>query len=197
MSTAKLHINIAQGIIDAEGDVEFVLKVYEDFRDRLSHAVDGGGLAETETHAGESDEPAVAAKAGTATKKGKTKRSPSGKSQRSSNGAAYKPRLVDDLDTQGLKEFIADYSMTNHPNNIVAFLKFLEGKGRKPATLDEVFTCYKDAGVKLPTAFVQAFRDTSSKKKLIEFVDSTSVELTLRGANHIDQGNMSKKSDTA
>ncbi len=197
MSTAKLHINIAQGIIDAEGDVEFVLKVYGDFRDRLSHAVDVSSLAETETRADESDERTVTSKTGSAPKKARTKRSSSGKSQRSSNGAAYKPRLVDDLDTQGLKEFIAEYSMTNHPNNIVAFLKFLEGKGRKPATLDEVFTCYKDAGIKLPTAFVQAFRDTSSKKKFIEFVDSTSVELTLRGANYIDHGSMSKKSDAA
>ena len=32
--TTKLHINLAQGIIDVEGDPDFVLKVYEDFKDK-------------------------------------------------------------------------------------------------------------------------------------------------------------------
>ncbi|WP_349956956.1 hypothetical protein [Rhizobium sp. ZPR3] len=197
MSTAKLHINIAQGIIDAEGDAEFVLKVYEDFRDRLGNAVDWGGLAEGDSDADQADETPATAKATAGSKKNKIKKPPSGKPQRASNGATYKPRLVDDLDTQGLKEFIADYNMTTHANNIVAFLKFLEGKGRKPATFDEVFTCYTDAGIKVPTAFVQAFRDTASKKKFIEFTDSGGVELTLRGGNHINHGSMSKKGDLA
>ncbi len=197
MSAAKLHINITQGIIDAEGDVEFVMKVYEDFRDRISTATESDKGTEPDTVDTDSDETASENSASAGVRKSKSKRAPSSRPTRSSvSGNAYKPRLVDDLDTSGLKDFIAGYSMTNHSNNIVAFLKFLEGKGRKPATLDEVYTCYRDASVKLPTAYVQAFRDAASKKRFIEFIDATSVELTIRGSNHIDHGSMDKKVDT-
>ncbi|MBY3136738.1 hypothetical protein [Rhizobium laguerreae] len=199
MSVAKLHINISQGIIDAEGDVEFVTKVYEDFRDRLGHTMDGDRFSAVEANDDEYEAPTPVQPAVGVTKKGKSKRAQASRASKSSTGGtgAYKPHLVDDLDTTEIKDFIARYSMTNHSNNIVAFLKFLESKGRKPATLDEVFTCYRDAGIKLPIAYVQAFRDAASKKRFIEFTDSTSVELTLRGGNHIDHGSMDKKGDAA
>ena len=31
----KLHINLIQGVVDAEGDQAFVSKVYEDFKEIL------------------------------------------------------------------------------------------------------------------------------------------------------------------
>lgn len=38
MAQSKLLINLSQGLIEAEGEEAFVLKVYEDFKERLSAA---------------------------------------------------------------------------------------------------------------------------------------------------------------
>ena len=47
---AKLHINLSQGVLELEGDPEFVREIYSDFKDQLSHtgAVRSVNLRENE-----------------------------------------------------------------------------------------------------------------------------------------------------
>jgi hypothetical protein len=189
MATAKVHIKVAQGTFEAEGAEEFVWKIYEDFRDNLQINSAPAEPMNTLTGDAEPGQPAAGAP-----KRTRSRRPPGNKaSKESAPGlSSYRPTIVDDLDTRGIKEFIAPYAMSNHSNNIVAFLKFLETKGRKPASFNDVFTCYRDAGIKVPEAFAQAFIDTRGKKKLIQFTGPNDVELTLRGGNHIDHGGMNK-----
>lgn len=191
MSNAKLHIDVAQGIFEAEGSEDFVWKVYEDFRDNLQSNMAVPEPAAVQTPAGTKD---AQSQAGGSVRKARVKRSASNKTAKDAvpGLSGYKPSIVDNLDTLGIKEFIAPYATTNHSNNIVAFLKFLESKGRKPATFDEVFTCYRDAGLKVPVAFGQAFIDTRGKKGFIEFTGANDVELTIRGVNHIDHRGMNR-----
>ncbi|PBB39578.1 MULTISPECIES: hypothetical protein [unclassified Mesorhizobium] len=191
MSNAKLHIDIAQGTIEAEGSEDFVWKVYEDFRDNLQPNMVSKDRPDNQTQAGDQETPPPVSSGG---RKPRPKRVTNNKVAKESTPGlrSYRPKLVDDLDTRGIKEFIAPYAMTNHYNNIVAFVKFLESKGRKPATFDQVFTCYRDAGIKLPVAFPQAFIDARRNKGFIEFTGSEDVDLTIRGTNHIDHGGMNK-----
>lgn len=199
MPNVKLHINLSQGIIDAEGEEGFVWKVYEDFRDRLNWNVDLANTPEVDAGASEEEEEVPTYPIKQPSKKGRSKRSSPNKGTKTQSPglSSYKPRLVDNLDTNGIKDFIASYAMTNHANNIVGFVKFLESKGRKPATFDEIYTCYRDAGLRIPEAFAQAFMDTRGKKSFIQFSGPTDVELTLRGSNHIEHGGMNNKDKAA
>jgi hypothetical protein len=189
MTATKLHINLVQGIIDAEGDESFVWKVYEDFKTQLGQhantAVTAHDDADESVDVESTPSPNMISKT-------KARRSTKQSKGNAIGLSGYKPKLVNDLDTSGIKDFIAPYAMTTHPNNIVAFIKFLESKGRKPASFDHVYTCYRDAGIKVPEAFGQAFVDARGKKSFIQFTDPTNVELTIRGANHIEHGGMQK-----
>ena len=43
MPETRLHINLTEGIIEAEGDVGFVKQVYADFKDKLAEALGSTG----------------------------------------------------------------------------------------------------------------------------------------------------------
>lgn len=200
MTSAKLHINIAQGIIDAEGDEEFVWRVYEDFRDRLEvvpKRLSGSLIEEKVADNGFSaDENPII--------EDRSKKRTAKRRKISSHGAArsetekpagitgHKPRILNDLDTSGLQDFLGAYKLANNTDIIVAITRFLELKGMNPASIDAYFTCYRDAGIKVPVAFGQAFSDARSKKGFIEFSAPDDIRLTIRGINHIDQGGLKK-----
>ncbi|YBV97008.1 hypothetical protein M1D80_08925 [Phyllobacteriaceae bacterium JZ32] len=201
MTNVKLHINITQGIIDAEGAQEFVWRVYEDFRDRLgtqplpsvtASSPDNTDIEESTPH---DTQPTLVEKQ---RKKPKKKASSSatatnGKDKGSPGITGHKPKLLPDLDTKGIKEFLGQYQLGNNSDIIVAICKFLESKGVSPASVDAFYTCYQDAGLKLPEAFGQAFVNTRGNKKgFINFTTVDDIELTTRGRNHIDHGGIKK-----
>lgn len=201
MSNVKLHINITQGIIDAEGDQEFVWRVYEDFRDRLgSSPVPTARASVVEDIDTSEDEASSAISPSEAKPKKRQQRRKAATINASSPSSrekpigitTHKPRLLPDLDTTGIKEFIGEYMLTNNRDTIVAMAKFLETKGVKPASLDAFFTCFKDAGLKVPVAFGQAFVDTRNKRGFLEFSGPDDITLTIRGDNHIDHGGIKK-----
>jgi hypothetical protein len=199
MSNVKLHINIAQGIIDAEGDQDFIWRVYQDFRDRLvtTAATLSPSATPKNLDAENQNSQSIEGADEEKTKARPRKRQPSGqaaagsKDKGPSGVTSHRPKLLPDLDTTGVKEFLSQYQLTSHTNTIVAISKFLESKGLSPAGFDAFFTCYTDAGLKLPEAFGQAFV-TARGKGLINFTTVNDVELTLRGKNHIDHGGIKK-----
>jgi hypothetical protein len=199
VGSAKLHINLIQGILDVEGDVEFVREVYRDYREGLiykpldppadmgSTAENGGDVGETAASIGGSKENDGARR---------RRRSSANKAPKESGSgiSSYKPMLVGDLDTKEIKKFLGDYEPKNHYDNIVLFTLYLESKGISPASFNQIYTCYRDAQIKTPVAFAQAFIDARGNKKgFIEFNDPSNVTLTERGRNHGLFGGIKKK----
>lgn len=181
--TTKLHINLSQGIIDIEGEPELVKEVYSDFKSRLLEAAanppEASGSASSATN--DDDEPSKPKRK----RRGPTKRKSNGE-QDSTGISSDSPKLDKHLDTAGLQEFYAGYTVKNHPERILTFLKFLtDVAGVDGPNSDQVFTCYKAVNEKMPIAFAQAFRDTSGKG-YIDLKSSTDMPVTIAGDNHFN-----------
>lgn len=200
MTNVKLHINLSQGIIDAEGEQDFVWRVYEDFRDRLGSApfpVPPASAEEVRAEVDEAEETSSSAE-GKRKKRASKRRSAATQisgapsKEKTAGITGHKPHILNNLDTTGLKEFLSRYKLTNNTNIIVAMTRFLETKSINPASLDAYFTCYRDAGLKVPEAFGQAFADIRSKKGFIDFTGPDDITLTIRGTNHLDHGGIER-----
>lgn len=152
-----------------------------------------GSVADYESHAGD----AAAANSGPNEKdSSRRRRKPSANKAPKEGGSGispYKPALVGNLDTKDIRTFLGDYKPKNHYDNIVLFTLYLENKGISPASFDQIYTCYRDAQIKTPVAFSQAFIDLRGKKGFIEFSDPANVTLTERGRNHGLFGGIAKK----
>lgn len=184
MVTAKLHINISQGIIDVEGDPELVRAVYEDFKIQLL----AGPTVRSPLHQ-DFDETANAPENGKS--KAKVKRKPSSKKRAASddvgpNISADSPKLDKSLDTSTLVDFYERYETTNNPEKILVFLKFLKDElGIDNPNTDQVYTCFEKVNARVPKAFSQAFRDTSGRKfGYIDYNSATDINVTTVGNNH-------------
>ena len=194
MTTAKLHIDLSQGVIDIEGDPDFVREIYSDFKDQLtSGARFASPSANHSSRADESDGEAASTSAsagGDAPAKPKAKRrtSPRKKvvSEDASNGVvADAPKLDKSLDTSALGTFYGQFAPKNNAEKILIFLKFITDtlQIESPNT-DQVYTCFKQTGEKIPKAFAQAFYDTSTKHGFIDFRSSIDMPITIAGDNH-------------
>lgn len=182
--TTKLHINISQGVIDIEGDPDFVRDIYADFKDQLLSS------SKPHNHAiAEPNESVASEKSGNSRGKGKRKVFPRKKGSGDDAGSdvnAGAPTLDKDLDTSGLAAFFGQFEPKNHPEKILVFLTFLiDELGIKSPNTDQVFTCYTRANERVPKAFAQAFRDASGKNfGYIDYKSPTNMRVTTAGANH-------------
>jgi hypothetical protein len=204
MTNVKLHINITQGIVDVEGDQEFVWRIYEDFRDRLANIAD---VMPAPSEVGTADMPNTpimdVQSVPLEKSRKRTKRRPAvvtvstnGKEKPTPGVTGHKPRLLPNLDTQGIKEFLGQLKLTNNSDIIAAIGRFLETKGQSAASVDAYFTCFHDAGLKPPEAFGQAFVTARGNTKgFITFTTVDDIELTIRGRNRVDHGDLKKKAD--
>jgi sulfite reductase alpha subunit-like flavoprotein len=192
--TAKLHINMAQGIVDVEGDVEFVRKVYEDFKDRL---LSSGFSADPD----DEEKPKAKTQPIKTTNKPKSKpRKPSpSKAKNSSSETGTNPdspTLDKNLDTSALPGFYAQFAPKNNQEKILIFLKFMVDElGLESPNTDQFYTCFDAVKERIPQAFRQAFLDTSGKRfGYIDYSNADGVTLTIKGKNHFDSG-IKKKTD--
>jgi len=187
--TTKLHINISQGVIDVEGDPDLVREIYSDFKDQV---LSGTRLAASPQ---EPAPDAASSRGGggivdsAARPKAKKRSSSKSKTNGDDGGVgavvADSPKLDKNLNTAGLGPFYGQFSPKNNSEKILIFLKFLtdEVNVESPNT-DQIYTCFKAAGEKVPKAFAQAFYDTSSKLGYIDFRSSTDIPVTIAGDNH-------------
>jgi hypothetical protein len=181
--TAKLHINISQGIIDIEGEADLVREIYADFRDQLLNGVKLAPSAVPE------QPPAVASADETVGKQKSKRRAPTKKKVGVEDGGSGvsidHPKLDKNLDTSKLAAFYAQFSPKNHSEKILIFLKFLvETLEIESPDTDQVYTCYKAVSEKIPQAFAQAFRDTSNKFGYIDLKSATNILIPIAGDNH-------------
>lgn len=185
--TAKLHINISQGIIDVEGDPELVRAIYNDFKEQLLAGAsmqpppsppldeaEGAGTGE------ESFRPKAKAK-----RKAPARKRPS-IDDNGANVSADLPKLDKNLDTSGLPAFYERYEATNNPQKILVFLKFMsEELGIDNPNTDQFYTCFEKVNARVPKVFSQAFRDASGRNfGYIDYNSSTDIKITTVGSNY-------------
>lgn len=178
----KLHIDLTQGIVAVEGDVEFVKAVYKDFKDRIAaHSPVASKPPE------KSAAHVTSAGAETPPKRKRRTTSRSAAETKTSGISADSPTRDKELDTSKLQAFYGQYAPRSAPEKILIFLKFLiDELGIETPNTDQVYTCFLDVREKPPNAFAQAFRDTSSKKGFIDFRSSEDITITTKGNNYFE-----------
>jgi hypothetical protein len=188
--TTKLHIDIAQGVIDIEGDPDFVREIYTDFKEQLLNSTQ---FAEPASPPASDNSPSGYSDGKTdIVSKPKTKRRAASKRRTSSDEpvsgvVADSPRLDKSLDTSALGVFYNEFTPKNNAEKILIFLKFMTEKlGIENPNTDQVYTCFKATGTKIPKAFAQAFYDTSSKFGYIDFRSPTDLPVTISGDNYFN-----------
>ena len=117
MTTAKLHINLSEGVLDVEGDSALVKEIYFDFKERLG-AVTTKLEAQIPDAADEHDEVDDGGKG-----RAKPKRKSPARKRATGEDAGPgvnpdAPKLDRDLDTAKLAAFYGQYAPKNHPEKI-------------------------------------------------------------------------------
>ena len=166
----KLHINIVQGVVDVEGDLDLVREIYADFKDRL---LAGERLPSRYTGI----EQANDAPPGKAKTKRRARVKDKAVDKEATRGVVIEsPRLDKNLDTGGLEDFFAQFAPTNNSEKILTYLKFIVEELNIPSpNTDQVFTCFKATGQKIPEAFPQAFYTASSRHGFIDFKSASDI----------------------
>lgn len=180
--TAKLHINISQGLIDIEGDPNFVREIYADFRDHLLN----GRVALAE------DSPTSTAKPENQNSQRQKRRIPAKKKPPVAGEdtgivvLADAPKLDKSLDTSALPAYFGMYEAKNNPEKILIFLKFMnDNLGIVNPNTDQFYTCFEKVNERIPKVFAQAFRDASGRKfGFIDYNSPTDIRITTVGTNH-------------
>lgn len=174
----RIRINLNEGSIEAEGEEAFVKSIYDDFKNQLATArTNDGGSAE---QAGVEHSPA-APKAGSAPRKALSKRAKAGFT------------IVKDLDLSGknnsksLRDFYTEKVPSTAMERNVVFVYFLKQVvSVAQVTLDHIYSCYKDVGVKYPNALRQSVADTSSRRGWLDTKSFDDIKLATPGENYVE-----------
>jgi hypothetical protein len=180
METTRIRIDLAQGIVEAEGSEEFVRSIYDDFRSSLEdQTTEKASRANSQTK-----------------KKGATKKKGSGgrtKTKRSGAGRGS-PSIVKDLDLSGggkkqkLRDFYNKFKpSSNFEKNLIFVYYLTQELGMTGVTVDHVFTCYRDIpGIKAPTALQQSLWDTTNRRGWLDTASSEDIKVTVPGINYLE-----------
>jgi hypothetical protein len=186
---SKIHINLAQGILDIEGDEEFVKSIYESLLDQVVAQFGNGKIADQSAAAADvqaDDEQDVDAPNPVQ----KTSRKRASSKRASSEGtlkAAYSPKIVADLDTTGVSQFFAQYIPKTNSDKILIFAKFLESKGANNCSADDIYTCFIAAKQRVPMAYKQSLYHARGRTNaFIKFQSIDEISVTHIGSNHFN-----------
>lgn len=184
----KLHIDILHGVIDIEGDPDLVREIYADFKGQLLSGTKPVTVPSSlrnlnSAPSGDNDTDMGA--------KTKTRRRPAKKKVNGNDSVAGvvadAPKLDKNLDTAGLGIFYGQFLPKNNAEKILIFIKFLIDEiGIERPNTDQIYTCFKATGDKIPKAFAQAFYDTSTKQGYIDFRSPIDFPITIAGDNHFN-----------
>lgn len=188
MTTTKIHINIKQGIFEAEGSEEFVERMFGEFKENIkiekleaipvSPSASASDSQETKDQSKESPQKSIP-------KKSKSPKVKSG----SSEGT-----LVKDLDLTGggKKESLRDYCArfvikTNMERNLV-FTYYLQNILEvKSFGMNHIFTCYRNIpSTKIPGNLKQSLYDTSAKGWIAVKSIENDISVPVLGVNYIE-----------
>ena len=180
MGDIKIRIDLSQGVIEAEGNEQFVLRIYSDFIEKIKGRLKLPSGFEN-IKAGKSD-----------------KRPQNGnKVRKKSASKGMGPhKLVKSVDLSGagnmqsLDKFFRQYKASKFYEYNLIFCYYLqEVAGITPVTIDHVFTCYRHISkLKTPKALSQSLFDTSRRQGWIDTSSLDNITVSLDGINHIENG---------
>ncbi len=103
------------------------------------------------------------------------------------------PQLIKDLDLSGendkpsLREFYERYSpKTNQERNLIFCYYLQQIINHTPITVNHVFTCYRNIGIKTPKALYQSLADTSYHKGWLDTSSIDNITVPVAGINYIE-----------
>jgi hypothetical protein len=173
--TTKIRIDLSQGIIEAEGNEDFVRMVYRDFKEQIQAAKEE---VEKRTR------PLVRKK------KRKEEKPKKKKVARKIKSTA---KLVRDLNLAGgdgkasLRDFFKRYSPgTDMERNLIFIYYLQEILGLTEIAPDHVFTCYRDRRIKVPKNLEGSLLNTSHKKGWIDTASYEDIKVTVSGMNYLE-----------
>lgn len=188
MAAAKLRINLADGLIEAEGDEGFVTKVYEDFKDRLEGFKEGQERRENTEHGAianpSRNTPRKARSAPRAAKKS------NGEAKTSSAGgiSRYEPKRDADLDLAELADFVGKFEPKGNPERYLLYAWFLKEKlGKDPCSIDELYSCFLEMKDDIPVRMGQNLIDTRARNGFLKFTTPHDISITATGINQFNK----------
>jgi len=182
MST-KLKINLAEGLLEVEGNEKFVKSIYEDFKKKFI----------PKEIPNFSENPAPPSQKSNSTNRQKTtkKTSQSSSPKSKRKGKTKTPSLVKDLNLRpsgktSLNDFVAALKVKSNLDRNTVFLHYLIHElNISEVNQDHIFTCYRHLKARVPAAFYQSLVDTGIKG----WIDTSNMEnltLTSIGLNHVE-----------
>lgn len=176
----KLILNLQQGLIEAEGDKDFVLQIYSDFKEKIVI----GAPSKPD------DKKSSTEKSSTSKKPASRKNNEKRKTRASKKPGRYSLNRDINLYAEGnkpsLEDFIKGYAASSNQHRYLLIAHYLkEIKGVSKVGVDEVYTCLKKLGVKIPN-IEQGLRDTASIKGWLDTSSSDDISITVAGENAIE-----------
>jgi len=182
---ARLKVDLLNGMLEVEGPEDFVREIHDSFRlyatVALKFGSSGGEAIATQMSAPQEDSDVESNKRKRTPRR---KRADSGDGNSGVKPSQYSPTVIKNLDLNGIKEFVSPFSLKSHPDKVLVYAIFLrDKKDISPCTADQIYTAYRFVGEKTPTAFLQAIRDASTKKDLVDYQSPNNITVTHIGDN--------------
>lgn len=106
---------------------------------------------------------------------------------------AQVPQLIKDLDLSGgddkpsLREFYGRYSPKIYQEKNLIFCYYLQNViNHTPITVNHVFTCYRNIGIKTSKALHQSLLDTSHHKGWLDTSSMDNITVPVAGLNYME-----------
>lgn len=171
-----LKINLNDGLLEVDGEEDFVRSIYSDFK--------------TELIASRNANPAPVAKKpdqdSTVKKSSSTKKSSNGKKRESFT-------ILKDLDLSSktnsldLKNFLSDKAPITAMERNTVFVYYLKNHANASViTLDHIYSCYKYTSTPVPAALRQSIADTSSRRGWLDTSSFDDIKLSIPGENYVE-----------
>ena len=195
MATAKLRINLAEGLIEAEGEEAFVTKVYEDFKDRLeglqmsqARSKNEEAGAGTGGGAGAGSHRPASRRARTPVPAARKSNGEGGKSVSSGGISRYEPKRDPDLDLGELADFIGRFEPKGNPERYLLYAWFLKETLEKDScSIDHLYSCFLEMKDDIPVRMGQNLIDTRARNGFLKFTSPHDITITAVGINHFNK----------
>ena len=185
--TAKLQINMSEGMISVEGDEKFVQTIYADFRDRIVE-MNRNRVVRSDIALPRAATSVISADQKEKTTKGAAKKKGAGTH-------VYQPKVNPDLDLAKLPEFYAQFTTKNNSERILVFAVFIRDQlGIAPCSADDIYSCYfaLKSQLEIPENMYQAFANAWSRTKWVQYISKDEIRITVAGENRYSEMTKSK-----
>lgn len=187
MSELQLKISMGDIDINLQGEGEIVYKVFKELREEGL-----GALHKIQTHS-TLQKTDMSNKTGVESTPLEEKTAPNKKLNKTRKKIIKQPQLLKGLDLSGnnagksLKEFVSDKKPNTNIERTTVFVYYLQNILQSTEiTIDHIFSCYKNIGVRLPQNMQQNLNDTASSKYGFIEVNNGKYTVSILGTNLVE-----------